>query len=129
MFWLLIATQAIVFEAREPTAVRERSTVATIECFNSHIVKFEYASGWSRGERGRVVSVSLNGNEVPGAAEYLAKQAADRKIMHMVVTNCGMDNEKPVISAVMGTHLQLSKLANADPQVFFSFDKNGIVSE
>ncbi|MEM6909553.1 MAG: hypothetical protein AAF494_12830 [Pseudomonadota bacterium] len=101
MFWLLFASEPIVLELEGPEAVTETRSVITSSCSESRIVQFEFSNRWIAGERGRVTSVTIDGVEVPDAAEALEKTAGNRGIEFISLRHCGSNASEFQVAGVM----------------------------
>lgn len=84
-------------------------------------IKVTFENDLDRNRKAKVVSVSIDGKEVPGAARRLTDVAVDRIIERIGIMNCGYDKRSPVITGSMSAYGR-PRLA---PTLFFTIKRQG----
>lgn len=74
---------------------------------------------------GQVDRVTVDGREVPGAAELLRVRAARRVIGDIGIMNCGMDEHNPVFRGILRLSEGESRSLGMRPMLFFRITREG----
>jgi len=91
----------------------------------SHIVRFHFRNESVREPRGRIASVRIDNEEVPGAVAQLQARVAGRFIDRVGIMNCGFDERNPVVMGAMEFSALESQRERLPSRVFFRLRRDG----
>ena len=123
-FLMLLQAASGEIVLRESNGVAYEKTDIEAGCGTSQI-RIQYRNDWPRGERGRVIFVRIDGQEVAGAAAGLQERAANRTITDIDIMNCGDDRENPTFQGVMELARLESRQRGMPPAIFFRIWRAG----
>jgi hypothetical protein len=129
MFWIaFLASQAGsgIVASRDPLDPAYSNIEIESAC-GDHVVRMRFRNVAIGAPRGRVVSVSIDNEEVRGAATQLQARVADRFIDRMGIMNCGPDARNPIVTGNMVFSDMESQREGLPPRIFFRLRRdNGV---